>query len=149
MIDDDDSANEVFKDENFSLTVNDKEEVVVKDDKEVSFLCPLSKHDLNSMSNCLNECDELLNEELKDEKEQLCPKELILVKSAQEGTDLGINFVKDESFKLFSSGLLDLFDMLCSHRVLLYNGNLNHYHPAWSIGEYVRGEIHSNVQVNV
>ena len=50
LMDDDDSDKEVFKDENLSLMVNDKEEVVVKDDKELIFLCPLSKHDLNPKS---------------------------------------------------------------------------------------------------
>ena len=39
--------------------------------------------------------------------------------------------------------------MLCSHRVLLHNGNVDHYHPAWSLEEHVRGKVPSNVQVNV
>ena len=91
-MDDDDSDKNVFKDENLSLMLNDKEKVVVKDDKEVNFLCFLLKHYLNHMSNSLNEFDELLNEELKDENEQLWPKELILAKSAHEGTGIGITF---------------------------------------------------------
>ena len=78
-----------------------------------------------------NECFENMNKEFDKEKEQLWPKKDLMAKIAQEGIGLGITLKKNESFT-FLLNLLDLFDMLCSHRVLSHYGNVDLHHPAWS-----------------
>ena len=93
LMDDDDSDKEAIKDE----SLNNKEEAEVKyeepqdggnsgqtlkGDQEVSFLCLLLKHVPILISRNLNGCAELLHEEDDKEKEQLWPKEHILVKIA-------------------------------------------------------------------
>ena len=59
--------------------------------------------------------------------------------------------MNNKSFKLFRPGLFNIFVsiMLCSQRILMHNGKSDHYHPVWSLGEYVRGEVSSQVQMSV